>query len=98
MPKRALWVTTYKAITDPAKLAQYASVGAPAILAGGGRFVVRGMPSAVFEKGLMERTVVIEFPSVAAAIATYDSPEYRKALTLLDGGCEREIRICEMVE
>lgn len=86
------------AITDASKLAAYAAIGGPAIIAGGGKFIVRGMPTAVYEAGLMERTVVIEFPSVAQAIATHDSEEYGRALAALEGGCVREIRICEGTE
>ena len=53
------------------------------------------MPSKVYEKGLDMRTVVIEFPSVAAAIATHDSPGYQAALKALGDGAERDIRIIE---
>ena len=95
---KGYWVTLYKAITDPAKLSAYAALGGPAIIAGGGRFIVRGMPTKVYEAGLHERTVIIEFPSVAQAIATHDSPAYKAALDALEGGCVREIRICEAAE
>ena len=63
MPK-AYWVSCYHSISDDAKLAAYAALGGPAIIAGGGKFLVRGMPAAVFEEGAMQRTVVIEFESV----------------------------------
>jgi uncharacterized protein (DUF1330 family) len=43
----------------------------------------------------MQRTVLIEFDSVAQAIATHDSPGYQEALAVLDGGAKREIRIVE---
>jgi uncharacterized protein (DUF1330 family) len=43
----------------------------------------------------MRRTVVIEFPSVDAAIAAHDSPDDRKAVEMLHGGVEREIRFVE---
>ncbi len=46
----------------------------------------------------MQRTVVIEFPSVDAALATYNSAQYAAALEALKGGCEREVRICEGTE
>ncbi len=97
MPK-ALWVTVYRAIKDENKLAAYAKLGAPALLAGGGRFLARGNPVKVYEGGAMQRTVVIEFPSVAAATAAHDSPGYQAALEALGDGADRDIRIVEMVE
>jgi uncharacterized protein (DUF1330 family) len=46
----------------------------------------------------MERTVIIEFPSVERAVAAYESPGYQGALQALGDGAEREIRIIEGVE
>ena len=42
---KAYWVTTYRNISNPDALAEYAKLAAPAIQAGGGRFLVRGTPS-----------------------------------------------------
>jgi uncharacterized protein (DUF1330 family) len=49
----------------------------------------------VFESGVLERTIVIEFDSVETAVATYESPAYQEALRLLGDGAERDIRIIE---
>ena len=46
----------------------------------------------------MERTVVIEFDSVAQAVAAYESPGYQAALRALGDGAERDIRIIEALE
>jgi len=94
MPK-VYWVNAYRAVNDPDKLAAYAKLAGPAITAGGGRFLVRGEPAKVYENGLMLRTVLIEFDSVAQAIATHDSPAYQAALVALGNGAERDIRIIE---
>lgn len=95
MPK-AYWISAYRSIKDPEKLAAYAKLAGPALTGAGGRFLVRGMPSAVREGGLAERTVVLEFESVAAALAAYDSPAYKEALAALGtGSVERDIRIIE---
>ena len=48
------------------------------------------MPVAAKEQGLMQRTVVIEFPSVGAAQKAYDSAAYKEALAALGNGAERE--------
>ena len=79
---KAYWISTYQKINDPDKLLAYAALAGPAITAGGGKFIVRGMPVKTYEAGLNERTVVIEFGSVDAAIATHDSPDYAAALAL----------------
>jgi uncharacterized protein (DUF1330 family) len=96
MPK-AYWISTYRAVTDPEKLAAYAALAGPAINAGGGRFLARGVPSKVYELGLMQRTVLIEFDSVAQASSTHDSPLYQAALAALGNGADREIRIVEAI-
>jgi uncharacterized protein (DUF1330 family) len=92
---KAYWITTYRNISNPGALDAYAKLAAPAISAGGGRFLVRGMPSKVYEAGLNQRTVVIEFDTVAKAIATHDSPAYKAALDALGNGADRDIRIVE---
>lgn len=92
---KAYWISAYRKINDADKLAAYAKLAGPAIAAGGGTFLARGMPSKTYEAGLTERTVLIEFESVAAAIATHDSPAYKEALDALGDGAERDMRIVE---
>lgn len=94
MPK-AYWISVYRAVKDPDKLAAYAALAGPAITGGGGRFLARGLPAKVYEGGLNQRTVLIEFDSLEQAIATHDSPAYRAALDALGDGVEREIRMME---
>ena len=89
----AYWIGFYREVKDPAKLAAYAKLAVPAIEAGGGRIVARGVAAQAYEAGLKERTTVIEFPTVEQAIATHDSPAYQAALKVLDGGAVRDIRI-----
>lgn len=92
MPK-AYWVTAYRAVKDAEKVAAYAKLAGPALTAAGGRFIVRGDPSVVYELGMMQRTVVLEFDSVEQATSAYDSPAYQDALTALDDGADRDMRI-----
>ena len=96
MPK-AYWVSAYRAVKDPDKLAAYAKLAGPALTASGGRFLARGEPAKVYELGLKQRTVLIEFESVEQAVAAHDSPAYQAALAALGDGAEREIRIIEGV-
>jgi uncharacterized protein (DUF1330 family) len=97
MPK-AYWITCYRAVQDPQALAAYARLAGPALTAAGGRFLVRGMPARVYENGLEQRTVIIEFESVARAVAAHDTPAYQEALRALGGGADRDMRIVEGVE
>jgi len=96
MPK-AYWIAVYRAVKDPNKLAAYAKLAAPAIQAAGGRFLARGEPAKVYELGMQQRTVLIEFDSVAAATAAHDSAAYQEALRALGDGADREIRVIEGV-
>jgi uncharacterized protein (DUF1330 family) len=89
----AYWITTYKAVHDPAKVAAYAELAGPALKAAGGTFLVRGIPEVTFEKGEATRTIVIEFQSVEAAVAAHDSEAYQEALRALDGGADRDMRV-----
>jgi uncharacterized protein (DUF1330 family) len=90
---KAYWITCYREVSDPAKLAAYAKLAGPSIEAGGGRFLVRGTAAKAYEAGQAERTVVIEFDSVEDAIAAHDSTGYQAALAALKGGDVRDVRI-----
>jgi len=90
---KAYWVTTYRAVRDPEALAAYAKIGGPALQAAGGRFLARGMPALVYESGLDQRVVIIEFDSVEQAKAAHDSPAYQEALRVLGKAVDRDLRI-----
>ena len=92
---KGYWICFYRSISNPAALAEYAKLASPAIAAGGGRFLARGVPTATYEVGKNERTVVIEFATVEQAIATFQGKDYQAARSLLDGAAERDIRIIE---
>jgi uncharacterized protein (DUF1330 family) len=94
---KAYWVACYRSVSDPNKLAEYAKLAGPAIASGGGKFLARGTAAKTYEAGILQRTVIIEFDSVAAAEATHDSPGYQAALKALHGGAERDMRIVEGV-
>ena len=95
---KAYWVVAYRGISDPAALAAYAKISLPAIQAGGGKILARGVPAKTFENGMQERLVLVEFESVAAAVATYESDAYREALRVLGKAADRDIRIIEAVQ
>ncbi len=94
---KAYWICFYRRIDDPAKLAAYAKLAGPAIEAGGGRFLARGVAAAAFEAGQLERTVLIEFDSIERARAVHDGPAYQAALAALGDGAVRDLRFVEGV-
>lgn len=94
---KAYWISCYRSIKNPDALAAYAKLAAPAILAAGGRFLVRGMPAKTYESGFNQRTVVVEFDSLASANAAHDGPGYQEALRVLGDAVERDFRIVEGV-
>jgi uncharacterized protein (DUF1330 family) len=90
---KAYWIAFYSEILDPDKLAAYGKLAGPAIEKGGGRVLARGTPAQVYDEGRPERTVLIEFDSVAEAVAVHASPAYQEALAALKGGVVRDLRI-----
>ena len=95
---KAYWISAYRDIIDTEALAAYAKLAGPSLTAAGGKFLARGVPAAVKESGLQQRTVLIEFESVEAALAAYNSPGYKEALAALgNNAVVRDIRIIEGV-
>jgi uncharacterized protein (DUF1330 family) len=97
MPK-AYAVVTYRSISSLQKLAAYARLATPAVAPFGARFLARGNAAIARERGLRERTVVVEYPSLEKAVAAYDSPAYAEALEALGDGAARDFRIVEGME
>ena len=58
-------------------------------------FSPAGNAAKAYEKGLVQRVVVIEFDSVEKAIAAHDGAGYQAALKVLGNTAERDIRIAE---
>lgn len=95
---KAYLVSCVRNVTDTDKVGAYRKLAGPAMTAAGGRFIARDNPAIAYEAGQMERTVIIEFSSVDAAIAAHDGDGYQAALKALDGGAVRDIRIVEGLE
>ena len=95
MPK-AYWVVTYRSVKNPDAWKAYAKLAMPAIEGSGGRFLARGNPAKIYEAGMNERVVLIEFPDLAKALACHDTPAYKEALKALGtGNVERDMRVVE---
>jgi uncharacterized protein (DUF1330 family) len=83
---KAYWVSTYFSVSNPEALAEYAKLAGPALAAAGAKFLARGNAVKAYEKGVIQRVVVIEFDSVAQAVAAHDGPGYQAALKALGDG------------
>ena len=94
MPK-GYWVSVYRTISDPEKLAAYNKLAGEAVRAAGGRTLVRGGRVVAHDAGIAERTVLVEFDSFDQAVAAHESAAYRDALATLADGVERDFRIVE---
>lgn len=93
---KGYWIAFYRAVHDAEKLAAYAKLAGPAIQAAGGKFLARGTAAHAYEAGVLQRTVLVEFPSVSAAAACHDGPAYQEALRVLGkGSVDRDLRIVE---
>jgi len=97
MPK-GYWVSVYRTISDPEKLAAYDTLAARAVKAGGGRTFVRGARVLAYDEGVAERTILIEYDSFEQAVATRESAAYQEALAVLADGVERDFRIVEGID
>ena len=97
MPK-GYWVTIYRKINDPNKLAAYAEMAPKATAPFGGKYIARGTAANAYEAGLKDRIVISEFPSLEKARTCYESASYQSALKALGNGAERDVRIVEGLE
>lgn len=93
---KAYWIG-HMTITDPDAYGRYREANAAAFARFGGCFLVRGGSQKVVEGKAHQRSVVIEFPNLDAALACYDSPEYQRAMAHRDGAAWLDLVIVEGV-
>lgn len=80
---RGYWVA-HVDVRDAEIYETYKAANAAPFKEYGARFLVRGGAQEVREGSARSRTVVIEFPTIEAAIACYDSDAYQAAKALRD--------------
>jgi uncharacterized protein (DUF1330 family) len=95
---KGYWVSVYRTISDPERLAAYDKLAGPAVRLGGGRTFARGGRVVGHEAGKKQRVVLIEFDSFEQALAAYESGAYQEALVALSDGVERDFRIVEGID
>lgn len=92
----AYWIA-HVTVTDPAAYAGYQALAPAAFARHGARFLARGGAAEVLEGPVLDRHVVIEFPSLQAARDCYHSAEYQAARAARDGACTAHVVIVEGV-
>ncbi len=82
-------------VTDPDGYKGYVAANGAPFGRFGARFLVRGGTRETVEGRVRARTVVLEFPSYAIALACYRSPDYQSAAELRKGKAEVDLLIIE---
>lgn len=95
MPK-AYWIARVD-VRDPERYKDYVSTAKPAFEQFGANFLARGGQFVELEGKARGRNVVIEFPSVQAAVDCYNSPEYQAAAKIRQECADAEMVVVESV-
>jgi len=82
-------------VNDPEAYKEYVIKDTPIFARHGGVFLVRGGTCEIKEGQALERQVVVEFPSYAAAQAAYNDPEYQEVMKIRTANAESMILIVE---
>ena len=93
---KAYWIA-HVTVTDPDQYKHYAGDAPLAFKKYGATILARGGPSKQMEGNGRPRNVVIEFPSLQAALDCYNSSEYQAAKAKRKGAGEADIVIVEGV-
>jgi uncharacterized protein (DUF1330 family) len=93
---KAYWIA-HVTVTNPDQYKHYASDAPIAFKKYGAAFLARGGPSEQMEGNGRPRNVVIEFPSLQAALDCYNSSEYQAAKAKRKGAGEADVVIVEGV-
>ena len=92
----AYWIA-HAEVSDPDSYGLYAKAATGVIEGHGGRFLARGGKHRQLEGNDRPRNVVVEFPTLEAAVACYESDAYQAALTHAKGASVRDLVIVEGV-
>ena len=94
--KKGYWVVAYRSVGDEAMMKKYVELARAALHPFGAHSLVPpGSAVTPHEAGLKQTTVVVEFDSYEAALAAYETEDYKKALAVLGPPVERDFRIVE---
>ena len=86
-------------VLDPVRYEEYKTAAAASIAAAGGRYIVRAGDMEVLEGDAPAgRTVVLEFPSMQAALDWYRSDAYTAARALREGAARARMYVIDGVD
>ena len=85
---KGYFLSVHRSEADPIKKAAYNLLARDALEKAGEKLTV-------YENGVNQSTVLIEFNTFDEAINAYHSVDYQEALLALDNGADRDIRIFE---
>ena len=82
-------------VSDPEGYKEYIAANGKALAKFGARFLARGGKTEAKEGKPRSRIIVVEFPSYAAALDCYRSPEYSDAMRKREGRSVWDMAITE---
>jgi uncharacterized protein (DUF1330 family) len=91
---KGYWIARLE-VTDQASYDTYRALNGPAFKKYGARFLARGGKAEPREGSARSRNVVIEFPSMQAALDCYDSREYSEAKAARENAADIDLVIVE---
>ncbi len=91
---KGYWIASID-VRDPEGYKAYVAAAKPAFEAHGARFLARGGAASALEGNARARNVIIEFASVEAAMACYNSDDYQKAKAIRQKVADGDIVIVE---
>ena len=92
------YVIVQGVVTDPDQFEHYKPAAGPTVTGAGGKYIVRGGTTVSLEGGAPpERTTILEFPTMEAAQAWYQSAEYQAARALRDGAADMRLYVIDGV-
>jgi len=94
MTAKGYWIA-HATVHDPETYNIYRQANAEPLAKFGGKFLVRGGDQKSPEGAWSPRTVIIEFPSYADALACYASEEYQAAKAIRESVSEANMAIVE---
>ena len=96
--KKAYWVGIVN-VKNHDEYKKYTDIAGPALISADAKILIRGGKIKNLEGNIMNRIVVIEFPSMEHAESFYHSDEYKKGLKYLNSDvCNRFLNIAEGVD
>ncbi|MDB5539540.1 MAG: hypothetical protein JWQ89_1267 [Devosia sp.] len=78
---KGYWVVN-NVVDDPEAYRVYQAFVGPYLAGRGAKFLTRGGQQTIVEGELLPRTMIVEFPSYADAVAAYETADYENARKL----------------